>query len=426
MPASRKTTDELLALREDNARLRAENTRLMQRSQSARNPPSGKKLRTALSALFVSVAVVLLSIGNILFWFGNTIVKPERFAEATQPLIEDAEVRDSTALYLTNKLFENIDVQKVTTDALPPRADFLAPALTDQLRTFTNTALDRAFAKPAVQEAWNTTLANQHERLVSFAESYEGSGTVTLNQVFTRAASNLADTRLSFLADKQLPASVGAFTVVESEWLPLFHTLVTSIDTWRFISLLLLAVSLAIALWISADRRKVMYAFSLAAGSMMLATLIAVRIVTGMAADRVDDQYAGGAQRATEILLQPLRIQTIALLVALLIIAATAWMYSTSPRAVRLKRGVSHLFAGNVHERLFSKERVYTRWIAVHKRTLQWLVVTIISLLLLLVPLTLMSLLGYLVLMIVLLLGLEILGGRGPDSSTEINTTKPI
>jgi hypothetical protein len=142
MAVSKTGRNELEKLRLENARL------------SAEHKPSRLFRRFGVITL-VAISIALLTAGNLLFWFGNTIVKPDRFTDATAPIIKDSTVQQTMALYTTNKIFESVDVQKITEEALPPKADFLAPQLTTQLKSGTEKTLQKTLAKPKFQEKWN-------------------------------------------------------------------------------------------------------------------------------------------------------------------------------------------------------------------------------------------------------------------------------
>lgn len=414
-------TAELRQLEHENARLKAENDRLMHMAK----PKIAKHsvlntVRTSAVALCVLVAVVLMTVANLLFWAGNTIVKQNRFVAATQPIIKDPTVQSSLALYTTNSLFNNVDVQKITTDALPPRADFLAPQLTGQLKTFTQATLTKALAQPALQNTWNQTLAKQHDRLVTTAANYVGSGEISLQDVYNRLATNLSSTKLSFLAGKQLPANVGEVTLINASWLPVFHKVVTRIDTWRLLVVILLVVTVATAAWLSRHKRRTLYTFSLATAVMMAVTLIALHLVTGRMVGKVDPQYTEGVRHIVQIVSQSLVNQTATILTAALVVSAIVWVSGTSRWAERLKHSIDTLFGGRLHTRIFATENVFTHWVQSNKHLLQWGLVAIFAAVMLLVRLTLKGLIIYILSLAVTVLIIEILSGQSVKTSANV------
>ena len=88
--------------------------------------------------------MVLLITGNLLFWTGNTLVKTDRFTASVAPIIKNSAVQTAVADYTTTQLYNNVDVSQVITQALPPRAEFLASSITGQLKSYTNSSATKS------------------------------------------------------------------------------------------------------------------------------------------------------------------------------------------------------------------------------------------------------------------------------------------
>jgi hypothetical protein len=315
------------------------------------------------------------------------------------------------ALYTTNKIFDNVDVQGNIEQALPPKADFLAPQLAKQLRTGVQSTLQKVLANPKFQDKWNAVQAKQHDRLINFAAKYQGDDKISVNEVFAQLTQNLNNTKLAFLADKQLPPKVGEVTIVQASWLPVFHNVVTNIDTWRLLSIILLLVALAAAIWLSRRRRRIVYIFSLGSAGAMLATLLALHVVKSTVIDKTDSQYSQGIAHILQIVFHSLVIQTVTILIAMLLVWLIAWISGPSRQALLIKNQVGLLFGGKLHQTIFAKENKYTAWVQKHKTLLQWLVVGTVAVIMLLVRLTILGLVLYLLLIVVLVLAIEVVSG---------------
>jgi hypothetical protein len=420
---TRSTHKEHEALMAENAKLKAENAKLTKvasrpaRQNKAKQP--GEIARKISVVMLVAFAVALLTTGNLLFWFGNTIVKTDRFVAATSPIIKDPEVQQSMALYTTNSIFNSVDVEKLTEEALPPRAEFLAPQLTSQLKSATQSSLNKALQKPAFQERWNTILAAQHDRLVSFAAKYQGDGSISLNDVYNQLSGSLKSTKLAFLADKILPSKIGNITVVNATWLPAFHNVVVNIDTWRLLTIFALILTIALAVWLSRNKRKTLYLFSLTSAFFMLLLLVSVRFAREQAAQKVDPQYADGVRSALQIFTHSFVIQTTTIVFALLLLGFIVWVSGRSKSAVAVKNKTSLLFSGKAHTQLFgSGANKYADWVGQNKRVLQWCVVGVLTVTMLLVRLTFKTLLIYAFLMLLFILAIEVIGGQPRNKIT--------
>jgi uncharacterized membrane protein YozB (DUF420 family) len=273
--------------------------------------------------------------------------------------------------------------------------------------------LQKTLANPKFQDKWNEVQARQHDRLINFAAKYQGDDKISLNEIFNQLTAQLKDTKLAFLSGKKLPAQIGDITVVTAGWLPVFHNVVTHIDAWRVISISVLVVCLALAVWLSRNRRRTIYMFSLFTAVFMLVTLLALRVLREKVADSADPQYAEGVRHAVQIIFHSLLLQTVTIMLAALLIAIIAWTSGNSRRAKTLKNQISLIFSGRLHDSVFGKSsNRFVLWVQRHKRLLEWAMVVILGAVMLIVRLTLQSLLIYSLLLVILILGIEVIGGQ--------------
>jgi hypothetical protein len=412
----RDQTKEIQKLQTENAKLKMENNQL--KKKITKQPPKKRSRSVSEIArksgviLLVSFAVALLLSANLLFWVGNTVVKQDRFVAATAPIIKDPVVQNTMALYTTNKIFSNVDVQGSIEQVLPPRADFLAPQLSKQLKTGVQSTLQKVLANPNFQAKWNQVQARQHDRLISFASKYQGDGDINLNDIFNQLTANLANTKLSFLAGKQLPSKVGDIKVISAPWLPAFHKLVTKIDTWRTIAAVLLALTVMGAVWLSRNRRRTVYIFSIASVVMMLFTLVALHVIRDRIIGKVDPQYAEGVRHVIQIVFHSLVLQTVTIMAAAAFVGVVGWVSGSSKSARAFNRQVNLLFSGKLHSTIFAQDKAWTIWVQNHKRQLEWATVGVIGAIMLLVHLTLQDLVIYIGLIIMIVLVIEVIGGQ--------------
>jgi hypothetical protein len=417
MAVSKSASQELEKLRAENARLKAANAKLEKKaathsSMASKNLRPSKLLRSLSVIILAAAAVALLTAGNLLFWLGNTIVKPDRFTAATQPIIKDPNVQQTLALYTTNNIFKNVDVQKITEEVLPPKAVFLAPQLTSQLKSTTQKTLQNTLAKPSFQEKWNNVLATQHERLVSFASRYNGDGAISLNDVYNQLSASLGNTKLAFLSNKKLPPKVGSITLLNASWLPAFHNVVVNIDTWRLLAVTAFLLCVIAAVWLSKNRRKTLYIISAGAAFFMVLTLVALRITRETIVQKADPQYADGVRSAVQIFFHPLVLQTATVLFAFVLVAFVAWVSGPVKSAAVIRSNAGLLFSGKLHIAIFGNhQNKYISWIHQNKSFLEWAAIALITIIMLIVRVTLKSLILYAFLMLASVLVIETIAG---------------
>lgn len=412
MPGKRNHSNEVAQLRAENDCLRAENKRLYAQSSDARSRPA-KVIRQSVSAVFVVLAVLIVGASNLLFWFANTMVKQDQFVAATQPIIRDPTVQKTLALYVANTIFRTVNVQQVVEQVLPPRAVFLAPQLTDQLKTKTQSTLQSIAAQPTFQQRWNDILANQHARFISAATRYSGNGTISLNDVYSQLTNQLQSTRLSFLAGTKLPPQAGSITLVAATWLPVVRAIVVNLDTWRVYAVFLLFICIVAAVWPSRNKPRTLIIFGLGVILLMLTTLIALELVQSSLAARVDQQYAAGIEQATQIAFHPLVLQTALIIVAAVLMTAITWTASAGGYAAALRRQLGSTVIGTLHDRLIgNRNNAFIRWMAVYKRTLEAVAVIVLTVIVILARPTFTSLITYLFVLGVTVLAIEVAAWR--------------
>lgn len=351
----------------------------------------------------------MIFLGNIFFWAGNTVTKTDRYIETVGPLVDDPAIQKAVAVYATDQIYQNVDVQPILTNALPPRAAFLAPALASQLEHQTEVVLNKVVASPKFKEVWINTQRKTHQNLINAATKYAGDGTIKLTGAYQFLSSQLAGTPLSFLANKQLPNKVGNITLVNSRYLPAFHKLVTRIDTWRIMSISLLVVTSVGAAWLSRNRRRTTITLGLSYALIMFMTLIAIRLGDEIIASNADAQYRTAVQNAYQIITHQLATQTLTIMLTGLLVAVVAWITGPYPSAHKISDRINTLLSGNAHSAIFKQENSFTAWTGIYKRKLQWGVVIALALLMLVTTLTIHKLVLFTTLMLVSYFILEIL-----------------
>lgn len=413
MADAKTRTSKLDRLQAENERLRAENKQLKQQAVNDLPAPrfTARFFRKLGSAFFLAVAVALLIAGNVIFWAGNTVVKPDRFKAAVTPVVKDPVVQTAVASYTANAIFTAVDVQQVVASVLPPRADFLAPTITSSLRGTTQSTLKKVLARPQFQNRWNDLLTSAQSRFINQVKQNGGDGAIDVNEVYQQLDNNLQGTKLSFLAGRKLPAHIGEVQLVKGKNISTLHRVITHIDAWRTISILLFLLCGAASIYLSRLRRRGVIRLALVSVAGLFATLIALRIAREIVAGKAQAQYADAVRHIMQIVLHPLLVQTVTLLVACLLVAAVAWLSGPGTSASFVRSRTELLFAGKLHGAIFGeRENAFTRWIGGYKHILEWVVVGIAALLMLVNRLTLKALVIYVIVVLLLVLIIELLG----------------
>src|SRR5205085_5565656 len=134
------------------------------------------------------------------------------------------------------------------------------------------------------QTVWAQTNDHAHRQLISGIKQSNGDGIIDLQEVYNRLSENLQGSKLSFLAGKTLPSNAGSIEVIKAPWVPKARTIINNSQWIKPVSLLLVVIFSAIAIWLSRNRRKLIIILGgLFAGGMVV-SLIAFRIMRGVIA----------------------------------------------------------------------------------------------------------------------------------------------
>lgn len=424
MPRKKSPATQLKELKAENEALKQELEQLRKSVTKNKTPakPAGNPWKRLGAIVSVILAAALLVSGNLLFWAGNTIVDPERFNAVVSPLIKAPEVQQAVSQYTTTQLFDRVDVQQLLAENLPERISFAAPALASQIQSATQTALTRVMQNESFQQTWNSTIENVHAQFINFIGNYQGSGVISLSDVYNRLVDRLADTKLSFLSNVSLPSNIGSITLVNATWLPAAHNIVNNIGLYRIITTILCVGFVALAIWLSRRKRRTAIIIGVTFAIFMVLTLLAVRITGQQIVAGFASAYQPAIKVVSDGLLNSLILQTRVLFVLGVLIAFVAWISGPYKSASLVRSRIQLLFGGNIHNALFgTRENGFTRWLGRHKRVLQWAFVAIAALVVVTSPLSMATMLTVLIVLLVLILVLEILAA--PQSVT-LSTNK--
>jgi hypothetical protein len=116
----------------------------------------------------VVIAAILVPLSVVTVWAVNTITNTDRYVETVAPLAREKVVTNYVALKATDKMFANLQVQQKVSNALPPKADFLAAPITRQVHSFVFEQMERILASTWFQRLWDRANRNGHAQVVAF------------------------------------------------------------------------------------------------------------------------------------------------------------------------------------------------------------------------------------------------------------------
>jgi hypothetical protein len=129
---------------------------------------------------------VLAVIGILAVWANRQMLSPENWSRTSTKLLQSPVVREATANYLVDQLYQNVNVEQELKSRLPAQLQPLAGPVAGAIRNLATEAAQRALANARVQEAWRQANRAADQTLVTVIEGGNGvllinHGEVTLN-----------------------------------------------------------------------------------------------------------------------------------------------------------------------------------------------------------------------------------------------------
>ncbi len=237
----------------------------------APSPGHPARGRMILVNTLIVITTLLLVVGVFSVWANRLLFNPDNWSSTSSQLLENPTIRATTANYLVDQLYANVNVAGVIRSGLPKELQPLAAPAAGALRNAAVQGVELALTRPRVQSLWAE--ANRAADKTFIAIVNGGKGAVAVNQgvvslnlglILNNVASRLG--LPSNLASK-LPPNVANLTVFKSDQLKFVQNAGQAIQhlaLWLTI-LVPLLYALALALAPSGRRRRTLMTIGAAA-----------------------------------------------------------------------------------------------------------------------------------------------------------------
>ena len=354
--------------REELERLRAEVSRLRTRvgaeednPAAERRDPPRQRWRTIVATVLIVLGCVLAPLAVVAVWSSNQVTDTDRYVETVSPLADDPAIQDAIADKITAEVFNYIDVEAITAQAvealgnqgLPPQLasqlQALSVPLANGIESFTRGQVDRVVQSDAFADAWVSANRVAHEQLVA-ALTGEGSGSITVENdtvsVNMAAFIQTVKERLidrGFTLAERIPEVDASFVLFQSADVVRARRAFNLLDTlgiWLpLIALLLIAVGIYVA---KSHRRALVGAgIGVAVGMVVLALGLSIFRTIYLNAVPADVLPHDAAAVLYDTIVRFLRLGLRTVLVLALIVALAAFLTGQSVTAVRTRRGIA-------------------------------------------------------------------------------------
>ena len=239
----------------------------------------------------------LLVLGTVLtvfaihaVWIERQALDTDEWVQTSSKLLRDKTIQAALDEYLTNQLFNHVNVPKQLESNLPAQFDPLAGPISGALREVASQAAARALASGHVQDAWAQANRTAHELLLNLIE---GNGNLVQahgNEVdldLRPLVTSLA-TRLGIRADvaSKLPPNVAELRIVKADQISTVRTIAKIIHGLALVLSLAALAAFALAIYLSRGRRQVTLLWC---GIDLIIAGIAVFVIRKIAGDALVD-----------------------------------------------------------------------------------------------------------------------------------------
>ena len=246
------------ALRAENERLRAENERL-QRRGTRRNRT---RRASVVGLLVLGSGLAVLSV--VAIWLRVTLLDTDRYVDTVAPIAAQPAVQSAVAAKLDSAISERIDLDGLVREALPDRADVLAPAIERGLQSFIRTRIDEFTRSQRFQDLWVEANRRAHTRVVELLTGGRSKRLVLdndtvyldLSPAVDRVKTALQERGLSRIASAIPPSVDGRIELVQSEGLVQAQRGVRLLKGLAIVLPLLALLALGGSVWLSRPRRR--------------------------------------------------------------------------------------------------------------------------------------------------------------------------
>ena len=191
----------------------------MMRSNTARS----SRRRLILVDSLIGVTTLALVVGMFAIWANRLLFNPDNWSNTSTQLLQNPNIRATTANYLVDQLYANVNVADLIKTGLPPQFQALAAPAAGALRNAAVNGVELALSRPRVQSLWAQANRAADQTLIAVVNGGKGPvaikhGAVTLNlgAILENVASRLG---LPSGISSKLPASIANLTVFKSDQL---------------------------------------------------------------------------------------------------------------------------------------------------------------------------------------------------------------
>ena len=280
--------------------------------------------RSILAALFWLLACLAILVGGVTLWAHQTVLTANGWGTIVAGVAADPEVIAATSERVVDRVSESLDISGRVADILPGEMNLLAGAITGAVEQRVAEGLAAVASTQEVQDAFVAVNERAHDAAMKairggdseVVTSEEGTISINVFPLIGGALTALQDAgivpadvelpdlstyepnpdrvaQLESLLGRELPDDIGTITLVESDQLATVQSAVRAFDIITIAVLLAAVLFVALALWLSARRLRMVVWLALGAVVALLLGRFTTRLVVGEITGALQDGENG-------------------------------------------------------------------------------------------------------------------------------------
>lgn len=223
--------------------------------------PTGPKPghpRVVAALLILATLVSVVAVFSV--WINRQALNTDNWVATSSKLLQNKEVQGQLAIYLSDQLTANVNIEEELQKALPAKLAPLAAPAAGALEQLAPQAAEKALERPKVQELWASANRAAHEAMLKVIDGggpalSTSGGEVTLN----------LGTLLGQISEKlgvggkiaeKLPPEAGEITVLKSSQLSTVQSIAKLIRRLPIVLGLLMIALYGLAIYLAGPRRR--------------------------------------------------------------------------------------------------------------------------------------------------------------------------
>jgi len=283
--------------------------------------------------ILIFLGAILLVLANVAFWAYFTLLNTPGWVAAVGPLSKDPAVAGLVSQYAVGQLFEQVDVQGLATEVLPPELQILGGPLAMGLEQLADEAATRLIMTDAFNTVWVAVNRTGHGIVMDILKGrgdrlyfQEGDLVLDLSDLFG-GVSDFLENQLGVKDVTLFPQAGGGRLVLMSSYqVAVLQEVVSYLTAFGLLLPLLTLLAFGAAVWVSLWRRQTVIWIGSVTAVAMLVSLIVFSGVRSSALVSIQDPFLRELARAiVNVVTHGLFVQTIFFLIVGVLLIIGGW-----------------------------------------------------------------------------------------------------